>query len=234
MPYHSLLAAAVMFAASTASAQQAPAAARQLAQDAIIVDTHIDAPGILLSRWADLGVEAPDREFDYPRAREGGLDVGFMAIYTSHGRDEAGTARQHAHNLIDAVEALAGRHPDKFAIVTSPGDVEALREGGRVLLAMGMENAGPLGDDLAQVQVFFDRGVRYIGLTHSGNNRIGDSSYTLERKWNGLSPFGRQVVAEMNRLGMIVDVSHLSDDPTREVIEVSTAPVVASHSGFRH
>lgn len=234
MPYRSLLAAAVMFAASTASAQQAPAAARQLAQDAIIVDTHIDAPGILLSRWADLGVEAPDREFDYPRAREGGLDVGFMAIYTSHGRDEAGTAKQHAHNQIDAVEALTARHPDKFAIVTSPGDVDALREGGRVLLAMGMENGGPLEDDLSLVEEFFDRGVRYIGLTHSGNNRLGDSSYPLERKWNGLSPFGREVVAEMNRLGMMVDVSHLSDDATRDVIEASTAPVIASHSGFRH
>ena len=192
------------------------------------------APGLLLSRWADLGVDAPDREFDYPRARAGGLDVGFMAIYTSHGRDEAGTARQHAHNQIDAVEALAGRHPDKFAILTSPGDVETLREGGRVLLSMGMENAGPLGDDVSQVEAFFNRGVRYIGLTHSGNNRIGDSSYTLERKWNGLSPFGREVIAEMNRLGMIVDVSHVSDETARDVIEVSTAPVIASHSGFRH
>lgn len=230
----SLLAAAVMLAASTVTAQDAPEAARQLAQDAIIVDTHIDAPGLLLSRWADLGVDAPDREFDYPRARAGGLDVGFMAIYTSHGRDEAGTARQHAHNQIDAVEALAGRHPDKFAILTSPGDVATLREGGRVLLAMGMENAGPLGDDVSQVEAFFNRGVRYIGLTHSGNNRIGDSSYTLERKWNGLSPFGREVVAEMNRLGMIVDVSHVSDETARDVIEVSSAPVIASHSGFRH
>ena len=230
----SLLAAAVMLAASTVTAQDAPEAARQLAQDAIIVDTHIDAPGLLLSRWADLGVDAPDREFDYPRARAGGLDVGFMAIYTSHGRDEAGTARQHAHNQIDAVEALAGRHPDKFAVLTSPGDVDTLREGGRVLLAMGMENAGPLGDDVSQVEIFFNRGVRYIGLTHSGNNRIGDSSYTLERKWNGLSPFGREVVAEMNRLGMIVDVSHVSDETARDVIEVSSAPVIASHSGFRH
>ncbi|MGY0632601.1 dipeptidase [Luteimonas sp. A478] len=235
MPYRSLLAAAIiMIAASPVAAQDAPEAARRLAQDAIIVDTHIDAPGLLLSRWADLGVDAPDREFDYPRARAGGLDVGFMAIYTSHGRDEAGTARQHAHNQIDAVEALAGRHPDKFAILTSPGDVDTLREGGRVLLAMGMENAGPLGDDVSQVEAFFDRGVRYIGLTHSGNNRIGDSSYTLERKWNGLSPFGREVVAEMNRLGMIVDVSHVSDETARDVIEASTAPVIASHSGFRH
>lgn len=234
MPCRSLLAAAILFAGSTVSAQDASEAARQLAQDAIIVDTHIDAPGILLSRWADLGVEAPDREFDYPRAREGGLDVAFMAIYTSHGRDEAGTARQHAHNQIDAVEALTARHPDKFAIVTSPGDVESLRAGGKVLLAMGMENGGPLEDDLSLVETFFDRGVRYIGLTHSGNNRLGDSSYPLEKKANGLTDFGRQVVAEMNRLGMIVDVSHLSDDTTRDVIETSTAPVIASHSGFRH
>ncbi len=234
MPCRSLLAAAILFAGSTVSAQDAPEAARQLAQDAIIVDTHIDAPGILLSRWADLGVEAPDREFDYPRAREGGLDVAFMAIYTSHGRDEAGTARQHAHNQIDAVEALTARHPDKFAIVTSPGDVESLRAGGKVLLAMGMENGGPIGDDLAQLAFFHQRGVRYITLAHSGNNRIADSSYTVEKRWNGLSPFGREVIAEMNRLGIMVDVSHISDEATRQAIELSTVPVIASHSALRH
>lgn len=234
MRYRTLLCCALMSVAAAASAQEAPDAAQRLAQEAIIVDTHIDAPGILMSRWADLGVEAPDREFDYPRARVGGLDVGFMSIYTSHARDEDGSARQHAHTQIDAMEALVARHPDRFAILRSPGEVDALREGGRVLLALGMENGAPLEDDLSQVQAFFDRGIRYITLAHSGNNRIADSSYTVDKQWNGLSPFGREVVAEMNRLGIMVDVSHVSDDAVRDAIDASSAPVIASHSALRH
>ncbi|MHC9084659.1 dipeptidase [Luteimonas sp. RIT-PG2_3] len=209
-------------------------AARKLAQDAIIVDTHIDAPGALVEKWADIGKLSPDREFDYPRAREGGLDVAFMSIYTSAGQDASGQARQAAHAQIDAVEAAVQRNPDKFAILTSPRDVERLRAGGKVLLPLGMENGAPLGDDLAQLQVFFDRGVRYITLAHSANNRISDSSYVQVKQWNGLSPFGRQVVAEMNRLGIMVDVSHLGDASAAEAIKLSKVPVIASHSAFRH
>ena len=229
------LALSLVFADATAAGPDAmPEAARRLAQDAVIVDTHIDAPGILSETWADLGVAAPDREFDYPRAREGGLDVAFMSIYTSPREDAEGKARQSAHAQIDSVEALVQRHPDRFAILTSPRDVDRLREGGRVLLPLGMENGAPLGDDLAQVQAFFDRGVRYITLAHSAANRIADSSYGVERKWNGLSPFGRQVVAEMNRLGIMVDVSHVSDEAAAQAIALSTVPVIASHSAFRH
>ncbi len=224
----------LLLAALPAFAADAPAAAVQLARDAIIVDTHIDAPGELQSHWDDLGVLTPNKEFDYPRARQGGLDVAFMSIYTSPTQDEDGSARQVAHQMIDAVEALVQRHPDKFALLRSPGDVERLRAGDRVLLPLGMENGAPIGDDLANLQFFFDRGVRYITLAHSAANRIADSSYAIERKWHGLSPFGRQVVAEMNRLGIMVDVSHISDESAREAIALSTVPVIASHSAFRH
>lgn len=212
----------------------APPGPRELAQDAVIVDTHIDAPSELLKAWRDLGERTGDREFDYPKAREGGLDVAFMSIYTSPEDDAAGTAQQKAHREIDAVEAMIGRHPDRFAKITSPGDVERLRAGGRVLLALGMENGAPIGDDLAQLQVFRDRGVRYITLAHSHSNRIADGSYSLERPWHGLSPFGEKVVAEMNRLGIMVDVSHLSDESVDDVLRVARAPVIASHSGLRH
>lgn len=221
------------------SAADAPAAATELARDAIIVDTHIDAPGALRKKWADLGMASPDREFDYPRARAGGLDVAFMSIYTSAAQDDDGSAWQVANTMIDAVQALAARHPDKFAILTSPGDVDGLLDkgssgGGRVLLPMGMENGAPIGDDIQNLKFFFDRGVRYITLAHSANNRISDSSYALEKKWNGLSPFGREVVTEMNRLGIMVDVSHLSDAAVKQAVELSTVPVIASHSALRH
>ena len=218
-----------VLAAGTANPQ-----ATRLAQDAVIVDTHIDAPTELLAEWHDLGRPTPNREFDYPRARAGGLDVAFMSIYTSPEEDKQGTARQIANRQIDAVEAMVGRHPDKFALLASPRDVERRRADGHVLLALGMENGAPLGDDLAQLAQFHARGVRYITLAHSASNRISDSSYDRHRQWKGLSPFGRKVVAEMNRLGIMVDVSHLSDAATMQAIELSSVPVIASHSGFRH
>ncbi|MEO6519607.1 MAG: dipeptidase [Pseudoxanthomonas sp.] len=208
--------------------------ANQLAQDAVIVDTHIDAPSQLLGEWKDLGKLTAGREFDYPRARQGGLDVAFMSIYTSPQQDQGGTARQIADQQIDAVQAMVGRHPDKFALLTSPADVERLRAGGHVLLALGMENGAPIGDDLSQLARFHERGVRYITLAHSASNRISDSSYDRTRQWQGLSPFGRDVVAEMNRLGIMVDVSHLSDAAVAQALALSTVPVIASHSGFRH
>ncbi len=225
------LLAALALAAPAAYAQDA---ATRLARDAVIVDTHIDAPGILMDTWADLGVEAKDREFDYPKARAGGLDIAFMSIYTSPKQDADGSAWQVANAMIDGVEALAQRHPGKFAVLTSPRDVDRLRAGGRVLLPLGMENGAPLGDKLDNVRFFFERGVRYITLAHSANNRIADSSYALEKTWNGLSPFGREVVREMNRLGIMVDVSHLGDASAKEAIALSTVPVIASHSAFRH
>lgn len=220
-----------------AFAADAPPAAVALARDAVLVDTHIDAPGQLIKKWADLGQAAPDREFDYPRARAGGLDVAFMSIYTSAGQDDDGSAWQVANTMIDAMQALAARHPDKFAILTSPRDVDRLLDNGadgRVLLPLGMENGAPIGDDIGNVEFFFDRGVRYITLAHSANNRLSDSSYALEKKWNGLSPFGREVVAEMNRLGIMVDVSHLSNAAVEQAVELSTVPVIASHSALRH
>ena len=225
------LAAALALCASATQAQDS--AAHRLAQDALIVDTHIDAPGMLTDGWRDLAGET-DREFDHPKARAGGLDVAFMAIYTSPGEDAAGTAYDAANHQIDSVLALAARAPDKFAVLTSPGDLKRLSKPGRVLLPMGMENAAPLADDIGRVGFYFQRGVRYITLAHSAANRISDSSYSTERKWNGLSPFGREVVAEMNRLGMMVDVSHLSDAAAAQAIELSTVPVIVSHSAFRH
>jgi len=226
--------ATVLLLGSSVSAAQVPDEARQLAQDAVIVDTHIDAPSQLLKQWNDLGQASPTTEFDHPRARTGGLDVAFMSIYTSADEDAAGKARQIAHTQIDAIEALAARHPDKFALLRSPGDVERGRAGGRVLLALGMENGAPIGDDLAQLTRFHARGVRYMTLAHSQNNRISDSSYALTKRWNGLSPFGEQVVARMNDLGMMVDVSHLSDEAVIDVLRLSRVPVIASHSGMRH
>jgi len=229
-----ILVFAAMLFTKASFAVEAPEAAKKLAQDAIIVDTHIDAPTELLKHWEDIGLAVPSREFDYPKARTGGLDVAFMSIYTSSGQDQNGTAWSIANQMIDGVEALVQRHPDKFAILVSPRDIERLRKNNRVLLPLGMENGAPIGDDLKQLQFFYDRGVRYITLAHSGNNRICDSSYAATRQWNGLSPFGETVIAEMNRLGIMIDVSHISDAAMARTLELSRVPVVATHSGLRH
>lgn len=234
-----LLAACALACALAGPALAAPRAtgieaARALARDAIIVDTHIDAPSELMKQWLDLA-QAQPREFDFPKAREGGLDVAFMSIYTSPGQDADGSAYAVANRMIDAIETLAADNPDKFALLRSPRDVQALRRRGLVLLPLGMENGAPIGDDLGRLAHFHRRGVRYLTLAHSADNRIADSSYsTGKRRWNGLSPFGREVVAEMNRLGMMVDVSHLSDAAVAQAVEASAAPVIASHSALRH
>src|SRR3546814_7260603 len=143
---------------------QATDASRALAQDAVTVDTNIGAPGMLIDGWMDLGKEAEGREFDYPKARDGGLDVAFMSIYTSPRQDEDDSALQVANEMIDSVEALAQRHPDRFALLLSPKDDDTLRKGERVLLTLGKENGAPLRDDLANAQFFSDRDLLYLTL----------------------------------------------------------------------
>ena len=207
--------------------------AEQLAQELIIVDTHIDVPDRLSARMEDISTRTERGDFDYPRAKAGGLNVAFMSIYVAASHQETGDSKDAAERLIDLVEKLATDWPDKFAIATSVADVREQFAQGKISLAMGMENGAPI-ETLDDLRHFYQRGVRYITLAHSRANQLSDSSYDTNRRWSGLSPFGREVVAEMNRLGMMVDVSHISDDAFRDVLEVSTAPVIASHSSSRH
>jgi len=207
--------------------------ARDLARRLLIVDTHVDAPHRLREEKLDLAVAAPGRDFDYPRARAGGLDVAFMAIYVPADQQETGAARAIADELIDIVEGLASGHPDRFALVRAVSDARSLRGDSLVGLALGMENGAPirsLPDDLCH---FRERGVRYVTLTHSKANHICDSSYDPTRPWGGLSPFGRELVPEMNRQGVMIDVSHVSDETFDQVLRLTRAPVIASHSSCR-
>jgi membrane dipeptidase len=208
-------------------------AARALAREAVVVDTHIDVPYRLQEGWADLSVAAPSGDFDHPRAVAGGLDVAFMSIYTPPELEQAGGGRELAHRLIDHVEALVGRAPARFALVHSPAEVARLARHGRILLALGMENGSPIEGKLENLRAFHARGVRYVTLAHGKSNHLADSSCDDKRPWDGLSPFGLEVVREMNRLGMMIDVSHLSDAAVRDVLAASTAPVIASHSSAR-
>ncbi len=210
------------------------AQAKALAQSALIIDTHVDVPFRLHEGWVDVSQATVDGNFDYPRAMEGGLNLPFMSIYTPASMEDEGTSFQLANELIDFMEALVGRAPDKFVMVRSPADALAAKAAGKIGITLGMENGSPVKARLENIQFFYDRGVRYITLAHSKSNHISDSSYDTNRQWHGLSPFGREVVTEMNRVGIMVDVSHISDEAFYQVLEVSKVPVIASHSSVRY
>ena len=218
--------------------QQAEALTRAL----IVVDGHVDLPYRLRESAAADGSVTEDvtqrtekGDFDYIRAREGGLDAPFMSIYVpAKFQSEPGRSRAVADELIDMVEALVKRAPDKFGIARSPADVERLFAEGRIALPLGIENGSALEDDVALVDHFHRRGVRYITLTHSKDNRICDSSYDKSGTHGGLSEFGRKVVQRMNQVGIMVDVAHLSDTAILHVLELTDVPLIASHSSARH
>lgn len=207
--------------------------AQQIAQDSIIIDTHIDVPWRLMNHWEDMTGAAERGDYDFERAKQGGLNAPFMAIYIPSSYEDDG-AYNLANQLIDMVESMVYRAPDKYAIAYSSEDIFEHFEQGLISLPMGIENGAPLEGDLAKLQHFYDRGVRYITLTHAVDNHISDSSYDTRGTSGGLSPFGTELIAEMNRIGMMVDVSHVSDQAFYDVLEATQVPVLATHSSARH
>lgn len=221
-------------AASALAADSTADRAATLARSALIVDTHIDVPYRLHKLPEDVSVRTEAGDFDYVRAQAGGLNAAFMSIYIPATIDAAGDAYGFAEQLIDDMEAMAAAAPDKFAIATCAADVAAVLGSDRVALPLGMENGGPVEGSFDKLRHFRDRGIRYITLAHSQSNHISDSSYDTNRRWQGLSDFGKALVPEMNRLGVMVDISHVSDDAFWQVLEASATPVIASHSSLRH
>lgn len=208
--------------------------AESLAHEFIIVDGHVDLPYRLNNNPEDVSGSTDDGDFDYDRAKAGGLNAPFMSIYVPARYQQTGNAMDVADSLIAIVRGLETDYPDKFAVATSPQQIEQQFEEGLISLPMGLENGAPIGDDLSNVQALYDKGIRYITLAHSKDNQISDSSYdTTKNTHNGLSPFGEDVVREMNRVGIMVDISHVSDSAFYDVMEISEAPVIASHSSAR-
>ncbi|MGM0946449.1 MAG: dipeptidase [Bacteroidota bacterium] len=215
--------------------------ATEIAQSTIMVDGHVDLPyrmkvgGFTLQREIlDVSVRTPDGNFDFPRSREGGLDAPFMSIYIPAGNQAIpGASKALADSLILMTERLATTFPDKFAMAYSPSDVEVNFQKGVISLPMGMENGAGIEDDLANVEYFHGRGIRYITLTHGKDNLIGDASYDTTGTHGGLSEFGEKVVSEMNRVGIMVDLSHVSDNTFRDALAITKVPVIASHSSVR-
>lgn len=209
------------------------AEAQRIAQQYLLIDTHIDVPYRLQEHWEDVTQATAKGEFDYPRAKKGGLNVPFMSVYIPASYEKTGGGDLLANQLIDSMEALVGRAPDKFAMAYRSTDLEAQFKQGKISLALGMENGTPINGKLENLQHFYQRGIRYITLAHSESNHIADSSYDLRRPHKGLSPFGEQLVVEMNKIGMMIDISHVSDAAFYEVLNLTKAPVIASHSSLR-
>jgi membrane dipeptidase len=225
---------------STMDDVQLKAYAKEFAQKTIITDGHVDLPyrmkvaGFMLKKEIMDVSQLTEGNFDYPKSVEGGLDAPFMSIYIPSSYQITGGAKSLADSLINMVSQISATYPDKFAPATTPSDIEANFEAKKISLPMGMENGAPIESDIANVKYFYERGIRYITLTHGKDNQICDSSYDTTRTWNGLSPFGREVVQEMNRVGIMVDVSHISDSTFYQVMSITKVPAIASHSSARN
>ena len=212
---------------------------RDIHHKAFVIDTHTDTPMDLLNPEFNLAErhQAPQSRVDFPRLREGDVDAVFFGIFTGQ-RDRIpenyDQAYQTANRMLDSTLVAVRRNPEMVMIAFSPREIRQISRQGKTAICLGMENGFPLAKDVTRVKEFYHKGVRHITLCHSSNNDICDSSTDPDgSEHNGLSSFGRDVVAEMNRLGMIVDVSHISDKSFFDVLEISTAPVIASHSSVR-
>ncbi len=214
----------------------------ELARRFIITDGHVDLPERLqelhylsTSDTREIVLNDKQGNFDFNKAVAGGLDAPFMSVYIPSSRQlNPDRGAGLADSLIDMVHHIAETSPTMFALATSPAQVRANSAASKVSLPIGIENAAPIGDDLSKIKYYFDRGIRYATLTHAKNNQICDSSYDSIPTWNGLSPFGEKVVTEMNRVGMMVDISHVTDSTFYDVLRVTRTPVIASHSSCRY
>lgn len=213
--------------------QQLLEEATRLAQEVLIFDAHIDVPFRLSKKMDDISQRTDGGDFDYPRAKEGGLNAAFMALFIPPYYQE-GDAKKLADELLVMVKGFSSQWPEKFAQARSVHEIRSNFAQDKISLPIGIENGAPLEGDIGNLSTYYEQGVRYLTLTHMRSNQICDSSGDSQHQWNGLSPFGKEVIAEMNRLGMIIDVSHASDETFFQVMQLSAAPVIASHSSCRH
>jgi membrane dipeptidase len=236
---HSLL--IVMLVPMIARADDVATRARKLHTESIVIDTHLDAPDQLAKKWVDVSTKGATDHFDIPRARDGGLTAPFFAIYVAASYADAGAARR-ALELIDLTHRVVDGHPKDMVMAATIADIRAAKQANKIAILMGIEGGHAIEDSLGVLREMYRAGVRYMTLTHTNTNHWADSSGPFYEPdfdpkqsavHGGLSDFGREVVKEMNRLGMIVDISHVSDATIRDVLAVSRAPVMASHSSCR-
>jgi membrane dipeptidase len=203
----------------------------------LTVDTHCDTPMEFSDPAFDLGKRQNEGCVDFPRMKEGGLHAEFFAVFTAQGPRNDSTyskAHQKALDILNEINKNVAKNSSLAEIATTPDDAYRLKKAGKIAAFIGMENGYPVGKDLTRIKLYYDLGARYMTLAHTKNNDICDSSTDpAGAENNGLSAFGIQVVKEMNRLGMMVDISHISDKSFYDVLKITKAPVIASHSSCR-
>ncbi len=214
------------------------AKAQAIHRRALTIDTHVDIGGANYATPAlDPGAPETNLKCDLTKMEKGGLDAVFLAVFVGQGSlDDAGFKRAYDQAMVkfDALRRLTGQmYPNRCAFATSPADVKRIVKTGKRAIMTGVENGYPMGMDIGNISKFYQLGARYITLAHSGNNQLADSSSAREPLNNGLSDLGKKAVAEMNRLGMMIDVSHISEKSFWDIIAITKAPIIASHSGCR-
>ncbi len=205
--------------------------AMELHRRAIVIDTHSDLTSRIVDEGVDIGKRLPDGHQDIPRMQAGGLDAQFFSVYVAAKYAEKGGPKR-ALQMMDAVYRAVEKYPDKLQLAVCVSDVYRAVAHGRIAALMGLEGGHGLQNSLEVLRMFYRMGIRYVTLTHSNTNDWADSS-TDQPKWGGLNELGEKIVREMNRIGMMVDISHVSDDTFWDVIRISKAPVIASHSSCR-
>ncbi|AKC86837.1 dipeptidase [Pseudoxanthomonas suwonensis] len=219
------------------SAAEVSERAARLHQRLLVLDTHLDTPAnFARPGWSILDDHTAQRDFaqvDLPRMRKGGLDGGFWVVYTGQGdRTPEANRRARDHGLVRLaqIREMVAAHPDQFELALRADDARRIADAGKRVVYISMENATPLASDPSLLSAYHALGLRMLGITHMRNNEFGDSS-NAPPEWNGLSPAGKALVAEANRLGIVLDASHASDQVFDQLLELSRAPFVLSHSG---
>ena len=195
--------------------------------------SHCDTPSQIL-RLRDLSVDNEYAHVDFHKLKAGGVNGAFFALYIPASLDsDPSAAWAYAMKLYDAVMNSLKENPERAALATTREEALENKKKGLFSVFLALENASAIGNSFERLQMLYDMGIRYITLCHTGNNEVCDSCATADKRWGGLSPFGKELVAEMNRLGILIDVSHVSDDTFNDVISYSKYPVVATHSCCR-
>ena len=207
--------------------------AQKICENNIILDAHIDWPDKHLSFPEDISKRTTKGDFDFVRSKDGGLNVVLSVAYinSSYGVDEGRTI---VDSVIRLISDYTYSYPDKFALAINPHDINENFKKNLLSLPLCLENGTPIGNDISYLKYLKDRGIVYITLNHNKVNQISDSNFDENRKWNGLSPFGMEVIKDMNRLGIIIDISHSTDSTVFQSLRYSEAPIIASHSSCRH
>jgi membrane dipeptidase len=214
--------------------------ADEIAHKYVIVDGHVDLPYRLKIKrfrlekeFTGIPLKTNEGDFDFERAQKGGLSSPMMSIYIPSNLDKTEEGFQLADSLINMVNWIADQNPSYFQVAKSPDEIIKIKNQGKIALPMGMENGSPM-KKLEDVKYFKNRGISYVTLTHAKDNHICDSSYDTTKTWHGLSPYGELFVNELAKNGVMIDISHVSDETFYDVLKIAPVPIIASHSSARY